>query len=414
MSLKVRKHILLLPFPAYGHVIPLLELGRKIYRHHDVTFAVAIPDGFAGFDGLDRQSWLDSQTLVFPAIADLLRAIPINQQPSTRPGDGRALSITRAVDVVIGDNCAPSPMEICHDRGVPFFYFNTGAATMTLGSLFVDEDYPILPDSEDDIFAFMEVPLPGAPLPPMSKIYKEIMMEMSRITSLVSGIIFNSVRELEEDVVRTIETFPAMKGIPLLFVGPLMPQTEKINVGQLEQQEKVEKWLDRREKLSVTYVSFGSIAVPNGEQIAEVAEALLATGKPFIWSLPKAEQRHLPAEVIANISRQFEGGSLESLAAGLPVLAWPMFADQKINAEWLVQRSTALMVEGTGLKPKRVVPAEEIAILLKRIGGEQTTDTIFRAAAQEWKFILDAALAVGGSSQKAFRSIIEFADNTRS
>ncbi|OWA52898.1 hypothetical protein BV898_17339 [Hypsibius exemplaris] len=110
MSSNVRKHILLLPFPAYGHVIPLLEFGRKIYRHHDVTLAVsscivkdlkqrelisdadfpivAIPDGFTGFEGLNRQNWVDSHTLALPAIADLLRAIPITQQPSTLPGDG--------------------------------------------------------------------------------------------------------------------------------------------------------------------------------------------------------------------------------------------------------------------------------------------------------------------------------------
>ncbi|OWA53922.1 putative UDP-glycosyltransferase 84A1 [Hypsibius exemplaris] len=515
MSSNVRKHILLLPFPAYGHVIPLLEFGRKIHRYHDVTLAVsscivkdlkqrelisdadfpivAIPDGFTGFEGFNHQNWVDSQTLALPAIADLLRAIPITQRPSTVSGDDpddeipdgerfvwlvngqsngmsghplcgqsvrgeRSLRCLDGRSVANGELCplqerstwslgnddAPKPLEVCHDRGIPFLYLNTAPASMILGALFVDENYPTIPESDDDILSFIEVPSPEAPLPPMPEAFKTHMLEINRIASMVSGIIVNSVRALEDDMARAIETFPLMKGIPLMFVGPLMPQTEKISAGQLEQQERVEKWLDRREKLSVTYVSFGSIAVPTGEQIAEVAQALLATGKPFIWSLPKAKQHHLPAELTSRISEQFQGedsrflilawapqklilqhpatsvflshcgwnSSLESLAAGLPVLAWPMFADQKVNAELLVERSTALMVEGTGLKPKRVVPAEEIARLLRRIGGEQTTDTIFRAAAREWKFILDAALAAGGSSEKAFRAVIEFADNT--
>ncbi|GAV00023.1 hypothetical protein RvY_10937 [Ramazzottius varieornatus] len=39
-------HLLFISIPAYGHIIPLLELARKIGQFHQPTFAV--PEKMAG------------------------------------------------------------------------------------------------------------------------------------------------------------------------------------------------------------------------------------------------------------------------------------------------------------------------------------------------------------------------------
>ena len=36
-----KKHILFVTVPTYGHLIPMLELARKLGHHHQVTFAVS-------------------------------------------------------------------------------------------------------------------------------------------------------------------------------------------------------------------------------------------------------------------------------------------------------------------------------------------------------------------------------------
>jgi hypothetical protein len=36
-----KKHLLFLSFPAFGHIIPLLEFNRKLSNYHRITFAVS-------------------------------------------------------------------------------------------------------------------------------------------------------------------------------------------------------------------------------------------------------------------------------------------------------------------------------------------------------------------------------------
>ena len=181
---KLRKHILLLPFAAYGHVIPLLELGRKLFQYHDVTLVVSrcvsdnikqrelvsrddfpvlgIADGYTGFEGLDRDSWVKAGSVLMPAVEEFLRAIPTASESKVDLGkNDKALGVVKPVDFVIGDNFLAPALHVCQERDIPLFFFNTGAASMTLGHLFVSEDYPTIPDGEDDICAFVQLPPPG-------------------------------------------------------------------------------------------------------------------------------------------------------------------------------------------------------------------------------------------------------------
>ncbi|OWA52897.1 putative UDP-glycosyltransferase 85A1 [Hypsibius exemplaris] len=439
MAATPRKHVLIIALPAYGHLIPLLELGRKVVKYHDVTFAVShsrvadikarelaseadfpfygIPDGFVetNVQLIDRTEFAAMMEKVLPAIRKLLETVPTgNDRPSVDGPSG----ITRPVDVVIGDNIAAPSLRVCHDRDIPYYFFNTAAASLTLGCLIVDENYPTIPESEEDILKFMEMPPPNAPPPPMSVMFKQIMMPIRETMPLVKGIVFNSIRSMEAEMLAIIQSFPIMKDLPVYFVGPLVPETEKVSVAQLDQQEKVRKWLDRQAERSVVYVSFGSVVVPMTEQLAEIAKGLRKTGKPFIWSVPTRAHHELPDDIASKIAGQFEtedsdflilpwapqklilqhpatavfvshcgwNSTLESVATGVPVVGWPMFGDQKLNAEWLVDRKMAVMVEEFGLKPKRVLTAAELESAIRRVGWNgDSADTSYRQAALEWK-----------------------------
>ncbi|OQV15787.1 putative Cinnamate beta-D-glucosyltransferase [Hypsibius exemplaris] len=457
-----RQHFLLLPFPAYGHMIPLAELGKKIARHHDVTFAVSqclfgqlqkrelvspkdftlvcIPDGLAeqldGANVLYPANFVTTLQTVIAGIQSLLQAVPTRGSVGN-PANG--LGITIPVDFVIGDNMMAAGLSVCRDREIPLHFFNTCAASLTFAVLAMTEDYPVLGPNEEPN-QFMELPSsPGASPPPIPEISKKVLLDMRRATLQVNGIIFNSALEVERDTVALIEALSEMKGISLRCVGPLMSPAEKLSTAKLEHKDKVQAWLDRQSETSVVYVSFGSIAYPSPEQIAELAKALLRVGKPFIWSIRPEQQQHLPEGIKSKMGNQFEGeggsflilgwapqklilqhastavflshcgwnSTMESVSAGVPVVAWPMFADQKLNAEWLAKQSTAVMVEGTGLKPKRLVLADEIEGIISDVGWNGgARDSACRIAAQSWSSKLGKATGSGGSSDIAFRELI--------
>ena len=467
MASGCRKHLLLLPFPAYGHVIPLLELGKKIARCHDVTFAVSgclfqqiqdrqlispsdlnlvrIPDGWEDQwdannivkEGSGKQM-MDS---VFPAVKWLLENIPTATSKSSEPGLN-VWGITTPVEVVIGDNILAGPLATCHEREIPFFLFNTPAATFTWLALCVDEEYPALPPDQDDSRKFQETPLTGRPMSPIPAALKSLLLTISATIPLSKGIIFNSVREMEEEALQKIQAFPNTKATSMHCLGPLVQSNEMFSVANLEQQEKVREWLETKAANTVVYLSFGSIAFPAPEQTAEIAQALLQLDQPFIWSLPPGQHQYLPDYMRGEIAKQFEvvdgrllvlpwapqrlilqhqatavflthcgwNSTLETVMAGVPVVAWPMMDDQKVNAEWLESRSMAVIIEGTGLKAVRIVPTAEILDAICRVGfsgmGPNRSVTPYREAVKAWSRKLQDATCPGGSSEINFEKLL--------
>ena len=206
-----RRHFLLLPFPAYGHMIPLSELGKRIAQHHHVTFAVSeclfeqiqqrelispadfnlvcIPDGVVEQMDADNvgkpEKFEEMMSKVYPAVKKLIQALPISSKSGGEP-EGDSLGITTPVDVVIGDNMLAGPLAACFDRKIPYHFFNTAAASLTLGALHVDENYPELPaDHETNVF--MEIPQPDSPPPPMPVAFKTLMRNIANTIPLVSS-----------------------------------------------------------------------------------------------------------------------------------------------------------------------------------------------------------------------------------
>ena len=234
-----RNHILLIALPAYGHVIPLLELGRKLADHHQITFAVSgcmleqlrereiishddedvscigIPDGWT--------QEMDSKTLTTANFEKMVNHV----FPGVRTFLEATLTSELAITAVIGDNMLAEPLSISRDFRVPLYLFNTSAASLTLVGLMITEAWP--EDEEEDLLTFSEIPPPGAPPKPIAAVFKRLMMGVSNTTHLINGVVFNSARIMETDSVSAIQSFPAMKDVPLYFVGPLVPSSEKLS-----------------------------------------------------------------------------------------------------------------------------------------------------------------------------------------
>ena len=130
-------------------------------------------------------------------------------------------------------------------------------------------------------------------------------------------------------------------------------------------------WLNSKQNDSVLYVSFGSLIRLPHAQLVEIAHGLESSGHDFIWVIRKRcgdgdedggdnflqdfEQRMnerkkgyivwnwVPQLLILNhpaiggiVTHCGWNSVLESLSAGLPMVTWPVFADQFYNEKLVV------------------------------------------------------------------------------
>ncbi|XP_055351594.1 uncharacterized protein LOC129597913 [Paramacrobiotus metropolitanus] len=188
----------------------------------------------------------------------------------------------------------------------------------------------------------------------------------------------------------------------------------------------------------MVYFSFGTVAVPQPEQIVQVAEALVALKRPFIWALRPFLQEHLPAQYKVSTADNFDpsapylivpwapqkrvlqhpsagvfvshcgwNSTLEAVSYGVPVVGWPMFADQHLNAIMLEQAGAAVMLKGTAVIG-RVVPKEEIVDVVETVGGWKGSDGInqFRDTMQQLAQKVRGTTAPDGQSTMNFLSVV--------
>ena len=193
------------------------------------------------------------------------------------------------------------------------------------------------------------------------------------------------MRDIDASALQEIAKYPSMRGLSVHCIGPMFPQEAKTDKKHFDAERRISAWLDEQEAYSVVYVSFGSVASPTKEQIPVIGQALLALGKPFIWSSKEKHHEHLPKELRSQISRQFDdntvkflvlpwapqklilahqstavylshcgwNSTLEGLSSGTPFVAWPMFGDQLLNAQWIEDLGAGVLIPETSEKGAR-------------------------------------------------------------
>ncbi|TQD81811.1 hypothetical protein C1H46_032622 [Malus baccata] len=101
------------------------------------------------------------------------------------------------------------------------------------------------------------------------------------------------------------------------------------------------KWLDSKEPNSVVYVCFGSVAKLNASQLKEIAMGLEASGKDFIWVVRTGQDYDVlildHGAVGGFVTHCGWNSTLEGIAAGLPMVTWPVSAEQFYNEKLVTQ-----------------------------------------------------------------------------
>lgn len=325
-----------------------------------------------------------------------------------------------------------------------FLYFPQSAMTL---SLFLNLprldreiscEYRDLKDPIQIIPGNSTIPINGHDLPEhlqdRSSLSYELILQSGKRLSLADGFLVNTFSEMEQSIITALHenVFP---------IGPIVQSgssSEKNGSGCVE-------WLENQTPRSVLYVSFGSGGTLSEEQVNELALGLELSGQRFLWVVRKpsesANSAYLGDEerdplqflplgflertkerglVVPSWAPQSEilrhnstGGFLshcgwnsilESIVCGVPMIAWPLFAEQKMNAVWL---SEGIKV---AVRPKAnergIVEKEEIAKVVRSLMEEKEEGYGIRSRIEELKDAADSALEEDGSSTKALSQAV--------
>ncbi|KAK1652066.1 hypothetical protein QYE76_069871 [Lolium multiflorum] len=459
-----------IPFPTPGHALPMSDLARLFAsRGADATLvlthanaarlggpvaraaasglrirvhALRLPAEAAGLRGghesaddlptrEDAGPFAVAVDLLAPLFADLLRRHP--------------------ADAVVFDGVLPWAATAAPELGIPRYAF-TGTGCFALSvqrSLLLHTPQervasptePFLVPGLPDAVRLTRSRLAEATLPGADS--REFMNRMFDIERATAGWVVNSFAGLEE---RYMEHYERDTGKPVFAVGPVclvngdgddvLERGRGGETGAAAEAARVLGWLDTKPARSVVYVCFGSLTRFPREQVAELGMGLADSGANFVWVIGDKNSPPLPgveaaaggrgllvrgwapqvavlrhAAVGAFVTHCGWGAVTEAASAGVPVVAWPVFAEQFYNEALVVG------VAGTGVSAGAergyVWGGEELGGVV--VGREKVAERVraamadegLRRRAGEMGELARRAVEVGGSSYKAAGALLD-------
>ncbi|CAI9104053.1 OLC1v1002661C1 [Oldenlandia corymbosa var. corymbosa] len=321
-----KPHAVCLPFPAQGHINPMIKLAKLLHsKGFHITFVNTEynhrrllksrgPDSLNGVPGFRFETITDG--LPPAAAEDTTQDLPSLCDSTTKNCLAPFLALLRKlnsldgsppVSCVVSDTAMWFAIKAAREVGVPIFCLRTTNASC----FFAYRNFPALIQKEilplkDSTFltnGYLESTLDWIPslknvrlrdLPTYTRTNDsnemlDFIMTQVLEASKADALIFNTFDELERDVLADLSrTCP-----PIYTIGPLhsiinqLPQNSLKSIGGSLWKEDLEslKWLNSRAPNSVVYVNFGSITVLTPEQLVEFAWGLADSKKDFLWTL---------------------------------------------------------------------------------------------------------------------------------
>nr|POF02901.1 udp-glycosyltransferase 74e2 [Quercus suber] len=182
------------------------------------------------------------------------------------------------VKCLVYDANLPWALNIAKQLGV------AGAAFFTQPCAAIASYYPMHVELSDT-----------GPYPPVVRF---ILNQFSNIEQ-ADWVLFNSFDKLEEEVVKWMANLWPVRTIgptvPLFYLDKRVEDDTDYGFNLYKpKSESCVSWLNTKEPGSVVYVSFGSVASLNAEQMTEIAWALRQTSYNFLWVVKITEDSNLP------------------------------------------------------------------------------------------------------------------------
>ncbi|KAH7669675.1 UDP-glucosyl transferase 73C protein [Dioscorea alata] len=273
--------------------------------------------------------------------------------------------------------------------------------------------------------------------------FYDIYKELQEGENSADGIIVNSFDELEPEYAEFLAKATKKR---VWTVGPVSLSSEdKLDVSERGNKADINEedclhWLNTQVPGSVIYVSFGSMGKLAPEQVKELGFGLEETKRPFIWVMKTSEKSPELEEWLAGEFRERNEGkcflirgwapqvmilkhkavggflthcgwnsTLEGVAAGVPLMTWPLGADQFLNEKLVVEvlgigvrvgaKAAVASMEGGEKGSGEMVRREMVVKAVERLmdgGDEEGKERRERVKELEEK--AKKALMIGGSS----------------
>lgn len=461
-SVDERKHVVLLGYPSFGHMIPLLALARKIVAQNVHT---TVASSQVMLDNLKQRELIsaeDEHTIAFVSLYDEIRDADLDTSVWTKhwthtlparekylntlsPANGSvSQGSTTTVNMIILDMFLGKLIPVANKRGIPCYVFSAAAIGIINNFMHVTEETPVMTTPPRNTFLPSNTSRHGSQSP-IVPVLKTVALDLSQNIKSARGIIVNSFRNIEENLIEEMKTnFAQISNMEFYCVGPLVSQDViKNSDNEMIITRKIQTWLDGKPPRSVIYISFGSIALPNPAQINEIGKTLLQLRRPFIYSLRANHHDTLPEEIRRGIRSQFDNSeplglvvnwapqnvilahpavqvfvthcgwnsSTETVYWKKPVVAWPVFGDQMDNAEWLVNHGMGVLVTGDRNNFKPFIQADHLGKTIEEVAGWRQSEDMGHSssyinAAQYWGERVREATGSDGSSEKEFLCLL--------
>ncbi|XAR64296.1 hypothetical protein NMG60_11024577 [Bertholletia excelsa] len=431
-----KSHVVVIPFYGQGHLNPMLQFSKRLaFKGLKITVATILsvtqtmPDatgsitfesiyddcaegGFRGPGGL--KGYLERfEASGKKNLSNLIKKIDNSESP---------------LKCLVYDASIPWAFRVAKEFGLAAAAFFTQAcsAIASYYPMHLDLVGKQLPASGFSIRAVPEIKIPplwsmGSDNSRYPPIIRHILEQFDNIEE-ADWVLFNSFDKLEDEVVKLMSSL-----WPVRTIGPTLPSfyldkrvANDRNYGfhlYKVENEGCLNWLNTKDTGSVIYISFGSVASLNTEQMAEIAEALRNTRKSFLWVVRSTEESKLPSnfpaetlekglvvtwclqlEVLAHravgcfVTHCGWNSTMEAISLGVPVIAMPQFLDQMANAHYLEQ------VWGVGVRAKvdenGLATSEEIGRCIGEVMDGERGEEI-KKNAMHWKELAKEAWMKG-------------------
>ncbi|CAJ2631311.1 unnamed protein product [Trifolium pratense] len=461
-------HFVLFPFIAQGHIIPMIDIAKLLAQRGIIVTIFTTPKNASRFSSVLSRAvssglQIKLVTLNFPSkqvglpegcenvdmvnskenIFNLFNAITMIQKPAEDLFD----ALTPKPSCIISDFCIPWTLQIAEKHKIPRISFHgfscfclhctlkvhTSKILETVNS---ESEYFIVPGIPDQI-QVTKAQIPGT----VKEEMKEFGEKMHEAEIKSYGVIINTFEELEKAYVKD---YKKERNDKVWCVGPVslcnkdgLDKAQRGNMASISEHLCL-KWLDLHQPKSVVYACLGSLCNLIPSQLMELALALEASKKPFIWviregnkseelekwiSEERFEERNKGRGLIIRgwapqvllLSHPSIGGflthcgwnsTLEGISAGVPMITWPLFADQFLNEKLVTQVLRIGVSLGVEL-PMEWGEEEKLGVLVKKEGikeaicmvmdeGEESNER--RERASKLSEMANRAVEKGGSS----------------
>ncbi|GAB4855334.1 hypothetical protein Ancab_023955 [Ancistrocladus abbreviatus] len=321
--------------------------------------------------------------------------------------------------------------SINQSLNVPIYYFFTSCASVLASILYLPTLHNRTSESFKDLSDIL-LHLPGLPplrashlpepLLDLGHVFYDYFLNFASCLQKSNGILINTCNSLQARAIESIRDgtcIPNAATPPIYCIEPITAAANERGITKLDSSSTIScmSWLDKQPSRTVVFLCFGSKGAFLAAQLNEIAlglenrflERTKERGLVVKSWVPQAEiLRH---EAVGGFVTHCGWNSiLEAVVGGVPMLCWPLYAEQHLNSVVLVQEMKVAVgmekrTHKTSLALEGLVTGDEVERGVRRLMGLEEGEAL-RERSLKLKAAVMSAWKDGGSSRLEFLDML--------